>query len=201
MKESALIIFQKKPELGKVKTRLANTIGDEKAVEVYRYLLDHTHRQVALLEVPTFVFFEKEEQPEYLLNSNYHSAIQGTGNLGDRMKAAFLEVFEQGYKKIIIIGTDCLELDAEILDQAFLSLETNKVVLGPARDGGYYLLGMKELYQRLFENKNWSTPTVFSDTVTDIKALGLNFHLLNELTDVDIYQDLGGELKEIFKIK
>ena len=201
MKESALIIFQKKPERGKVKTRLANTIGDEKAVEVYQYLLDHTHRQAALLKVPTFVFFEKEEQPEYLLNNNYHSALQESGNLGDKMKAAFRKVFEQGYRKIIIVGTDCLELDAEILNQAFYLLQSHEIVLGPAKDGGYYLLGMKKLYPRLFENKNWSTSTVLSDTMNDIKTLALNVHLLKELTDVDIYQDLSEGLKDILGIK
>lgn len=201
MKESALIIFQKKPELGKVKTRLANTIGDEKALEVYQYLLDHTHREAALLGVPTFVFFEKEEQPEYLVNNNYHSAIQARGNLGEKMKAAFTKIFELGYERVVIVGTDCLELDVGTLYQAFQSLETNEVVLGPARDGGYYLLGMKKLYPRLFENKNWSTPTVLSDTVTDIRDLGLNLYLLKQLTDVDVYQDLSGELKDILKIK
>jgi rSAM/selenodomain-associated transferase 1 len=201
MKESALIIFQKKPELGKVKTRLANTIGDEKALEVYQCLLDHTHREAALLGVPTFVFFEKEEQPEYLVNNNYHSAIQASGNLGEKMKAAFTKVFELGYERVVIVGTDCLELDVETLYQAFQSLETNEVVLGPAKDGGYYLLGMKRLYRRLFENKNWSTPTVLSDTVTDIRDLGLNLYLLKELTDVDVYQDLSTELKDILEIK
>lgn len=200
MTESTLIIFQKKPALGKVKTRLANTIGDEKALEVYQYLLDHTHREAALLGVPTFVFFEKDEQPEYLLNNNYHSATQARGNLGDKMKAAFTEVFELGYKKVVIIGTDCWELDVETLYQAFQALETNEVVVGPARDGGYYLLGMNRLYPRLFENKNWSTATVLSDTVTDIRDLGLNLHMLKELSDVDVYQDLSEELKEIIGI-
>ena len=200
MKKSALIIFQKKPEPGNVKTRLANTIGNKKAAEVYRYLLDHTHRQAVLLGVPVFVFFEKEEQLEYLLNHNYYSALQAKGNLGDKMKAAFWEVFQQGYKKAVIIGTDCLELEAEILNEAFHALESHEVVLGPALDGGYYLLGMKKLYPQLFENKNWSTSTVLADTMADIDRLGLNVHLSKTLADVDVYQDLSENLKDIFGI-
>ncbi len=163
-------------------------------------MLDHTHRQAALLDVPTFVFFEMEEQPEYLLNSHYYGALQIGADLGDRMKAAFREVFQQGYKKVVIIGTDCPELDAETLDEAFDALESEEIVVGPAKDGGYYLLGMKGLNDSLFEDKNWSTSTVFSDTMADIRRLGLSVHLLKTLSDVDVYQDLSKDVKDIFGI-
>ncbi|MEX2592354.1 MAG: TIGR04282 family arsenosugar biosynthesis glycosyltransferase [Anditalea sp.] len=199
-KEDAIIIFQKKPERGKVKTRLAKTIGDEKAVEVYQYLLDHTHQQVALLHVPTFVFFDKEVQPEFLRNRNYHSAIQSPGNLGEKMKSAFQEVFDQGYQKAVIIGTDCKELEAEILSGAINSLESHDLVIGPALDGGYYLLGMKKIHPPLFENKEWSSSTVFSDSMKDVKNLGLDTCILKELSDVDIYEDMGDRLKVILGI-
>lgn len=199
-KDCAIIVFQKKPERGKVKTRLAKTIGDSKAVEVYRYLLKHTHQQVALVGVSVFVFFEKEVQPEFLLDNNYHGALQSGESLGDRMKAAFGEVLRHGYEKVIIIGTDCSELSAEILQKAFHSLETADLVIGPARDGGYYLLGMKKLHPQLFENKYWSTPTVFSDTMKEAAELGLHVGVLPPLSDVDIYEDLGEGLKTILGI-
>jgi rSAM/selenodomain-associated transferase 1 len=200
-KEGAIIIFQKKPERGKVKTRLAKSIGDKKAVEVYRYLLDHTHQQVALLNVTVFVFFEKEVQAEFLPNNNYHSAIQSKGNLGERMKAAFQEIFDQRYQKAVIIGTDCMELEAEILKEALHSLEFHDLVIGPAKDGGYYLLGMKKVHPALFESKSWSTATVFSDTMEEAACLGLRVDVLQRLSDVDIYEDLDKTIKVILGIE
>src|SRR5690554_5526453 len=138
-KKAAIVVFQKKPEAGKVKTRLAATIGDKKAMEVYEYLLDLTHRQLARMDIPVFVFFET--------------------------------VLDRGYQRVIIIGTDCPGLEAEDMEAAISALESHDLVIGPAYDGGYYLLGMKKLYEPLFENKNWSSSTVFSDTMADVNAL------------------------------
>jgi len=193
--EGALIIFQKKPESGKVKTRLAKTIGNKKAVEVYDYLLKHTHQQVARLDIAVFVYFEREVQPEFLLKRKYYGSLQSNGNLGNRMKNAFDEVMGKGYQSVLIIGTDCLEISPDLLRKALQALESNDLVIGPAHDGGYYLLGMNKLHPTLFEGMNWSTPTVFDDTMKAAAELGLKVEVLQRLSDIDVYEDMGKELK------
>ena len=199
-KKAAIVVFQKKPEAGKVKTRLAATIGDKKAMEVYEYLLDLTHRQLARMDIPVFVFFEKEIQPEYLRSQNYYPCLQSEGDLGEKMRTAFETVLDRGYQRVIIIGTDCPGLEAEDMEAAISALESHDLVIGPAYDGGYYLLGMKKLYEPLFENKNWSSSTVFSDTMADVNALGLSSFKLRTLSDVDTYEDLTDQIKDRFGV-
>ena len=194
-KEAAIIVFQKKPEAGKVKTRLATAIGDEKATEVYQYLLDLTHRQLARVDIPVFVFYEKEIQSEYLRNQNYYPFLQNKGDLGEKMKAAFKTVLDRGCQRVIIIGTDCPELKAEDMETAISALSRHDLVIGPAYDGGYYLLGMKKVHEPLFKNKKWSSSTVFSDTMADVNALGLSSFKLRTLSDVDTYEDLTDQIK------
>ena len=194
-KENALIVFQKNPALGTVKTRLASVIGDQKAVEVYRYLLWHTHQEIAKLRCPVFVFFDKEVQQEFLHARNFFPGVQCGRNLGEKMQRAFFEVFALGYRRVIIIGTDCLEIEAGIIDNAFTDLITADLVIGPAKDGGYYLLGLKALHDPIFEGKEWGTSTVLTQTLRDAAFLGLQTVLLKELSDVDRYEDLGSKLK------
>src|SRR5690606_1668533 len=194
-KQGAVIIFQKKPEKGKVKTRLAKTVGEEKAVAVYDYLLSHTHEQVLLLDIAVFVFFEKEIQAEFIFNDNYFSSIQCKGDLGKRMEKAFEEVLGKGFRKAVIIGTDCPGLKAGLLQEALRVLDARDLVIGPANDGGYYLLGMNKPHPALFESIPWSTATVFSDTMEVAARLGLETGILQQLTDVDIYEDLDSSLK------
>lgn len=200
MSDAALIIFQKKPEAGKVKTRLAKTIGETKALEVYQFLLNHTHQQVALLPLDVFVYFEKEVDSEYLFGDHYHAAVQGNGDLGEKMKKACQEVLANGYKKAVIIGSDCPGLDAAVLQEAVVRLVEHDLVIGPAKDGGYYLIGMKKVYDPLFEKKNWSTSTVLTETLADAENLDLTVHLLKVLTDVDVYEDLEQNLKKTLGI-
>jgi rSAM/selenodomain-associated transferase 1 len=195
MKDAAIIIFQKNPERGKVKTRLAKTIGEAKALEVYRLLLQHTHDQIALLDYDIFVYFEKEIDPAFVRNQRYVGALQDEGDLGQKMMDALKEVFARGYQKTIVIGSDCAELNNKVLEEAIDQLFDNDLVIGPARDGGYYLIGMKKLHDTLFKNMPWSTSEVFINTFTEAKRLGLKTSLLRELTDVDVYEDLDEDLK------
>ena len=102
--------------------------------------------------------------------------------------------FERDYKRVVIIGSDCKDLSNETIRQAYEELKKNDVVIGPAKDGGYYLLGMNSFYPELFENKQWSTENVMLDTILDVKKLGLKYSLLQPLSDVDYKEDLG-ELK------
>jgi rSAM/selenodomain-associated transferase 1 len=116
------------------------------------------------------------------------------------MKAAFQQAFDQGYRHVLIIGTDCWELRADILEEGLKALDTYEVVIGPAKDGGYYLLGMQKMYRSLFENINWSTSTVFSDTMKEVRNLELEAHVLEVLSDVDTYEDLDNKVKTILDI-
>ena len=102
------------------------------------------------------------------------------------------DAFEQLLKtatKVLIIGSDCYQLNSNIIEQAFLQLDTHDIVLGTATDGGYYLLGMKQMHHLLFINKQWSTNTVANSTLADCEKLGLRYYLLPTLSDIDTYQD------------
>jgi len=195
----ALIVFQKKPELGKVKTRLAKDIGEEKATEIYIFLLTHTHQQVQKVNADIFVYFQGGINENYVVLPRYYLAHQEEGNLGKKMEAAFTEVFNYGYKEVLIIGSDCYELDHEIIEEGFRALSKHDLVIGPAKDGGYYLLGMKKHNSFLFKNKPWSTSSIFKLTSEEANLHGLSIFTLPTLCDVDTLEDLG-ELKELFNI-
>ena len=115
--------------------------------------------------------------------------LQSDNDLGSKMKDAFSEVLNEGYKKAVIIGSDCMDLTTAIIVQAFDLLETKDTVIGPAKDGGYYLLGMKNFSPCIFKDKNWSTSSVYNDTVIDMEANGISFGVLPLLNDVDTEDD------------
>ena len=192
MNQQLLLIFTKNPELGKVKTRLAKTIGDQKALEVYQYLLEHTQNiTLDLSNTDKAVFYSKFVDTTDLWEAaNYQKQVQQGEGLGERMNNAFVWGFDQRYRSIIIIGSDCIEITQAIVEEAFQALQTQDFVIGPAKDGGYYLLGMNALHSQVFENKTWSTASVFQDTVQDLKAISNKIHYLPQLSDVDTEEDL-----------
>ena len=191
MKDCMLLIFVKKPETGKVKTRLAATVGDEKALQIYLQLLERTQEITQSLPCAKTIYYTPEIVEKDIFDiKHYQKALQSEGDLGQRMQNAFAAAFSQGYKKVCIIGSDCFELDTHILEEAFAQLDKEDVVIGPARDGGYYLLGMRKMHVPFFQNKKWSTSSVLSDTLNDLKKTHLSFSLLPELTDVDEEEDL-----------
>ena len=189
---NSLIIFARHPELGRVKTRLAAGIGNEAALEAYRALLAHTRAVVAPLAVHKTVWLTGEVAPVAGATewSGFEQRPQPAGDLGEKMQAAFTYDFARPVEAAVIIGTDCPGLTTGHLTAAFAALRTNDVVLGPAVDGGYYLLGMTRLHPALFANKPWSTATVRAETLADAARLGLRVHLLPELQDVDTVDDL-----------
>lgn len=192
-----LIIFYRNPLTGKVKTRLAATVGDKKALDVFRQLSLHIKNITENLPLDKIVFYSDFiDLIDIWPNARYLKALQQGDGLGERMKAAFAASFETGYTSVCIIGTDCYELTSEIIGRGFEALTTADVVIGPARDGGYYLLGMNRLYPSFFENKRWSTDSVFRDTISDFDLLGLKYAILPVLTDVDKEDDLPNELKD-----
>lgn len=191
MMDNALIIFIKNPVKGKVKTRLAITIGDDMALAIYQKLLKHTLNIVEHIAADKFIFFSDaiDESIGYS-NTPVHKVVQSGNDLGEKMKSAFVQLFKTGYKRITIIGTDCPGITANILEGAFSKLNNSDVVIGPANDGGYYLLGIKEMYNYLFEKIAWSTSAVLHSTIERCKTNNLSYCLLTALSDVDEEEDL-----------
>ncbi|WP_166967185.1 TIGR04282 family arsenosugar biosynthesis glycosyltransferase [Yeosuana marina] len=187
--KNALIIFTRNPELGKCKTRLAKTIGNEAALEIYKFLLEHTAEISKTVKADRYVFYSENIKKEDVWNSEvFRKKLQYGYDLGARMENAFSELFQLGYEKIIIIGSDLLDLTTEHIHDAFQLLNTNDFVVGPAKDGGYYLLGMKSVHSEIFKNKDWGSSTVLENTLNDIQ--NSSFRLLEELNDIDSFEDI-----------
>jgi rSAM/selenodomain-associated transferase 1 len=189
MNKNALIIFVRNPILGKVKTRLAATIGDEKALQVYVHLLQHTKSITENVPATKFVFYADDINDNDIWNA-YQKKLQNGNDLGERMQNAFEEVFTLGYKNVCIIGSDCYELTQEIIDNAFEDLVSKDAVIGGANDGGYYLLGMNQLINDIFTSIEWSTTTVFNKTIALIEKQNLLYSKLPFLNDVDEEKDI-----------
>lgn len=188
---TALIIFVRHPELGKVKTRLAKVIGDEQALAVYNLLLSHT-RQISIpLNCRKFIYYTDQViEHDIWTFPGYTKRQQFGEELGARMSNAFKELFEQGFKRVMIIGSDCYQLQTRLLEQAIDALNDNDVVIGPTFDGGYYLLGSNQYIPELFTEKDWSTDQVATQTISTISQLKMNHSLLEKLHDVDEAADL-----------
>ena len=187
--KNALIIFTRNPELGKCKTRLAKTIGDEAALEIYKHLLKHTASVSETVNADKFVFYSENIKKDDIWNaSHFKKKLQNGSNLGERMENAFTELLNLGYQKVVIIGSDLLDLDSALIDDAFNQLNHFEHVIGPAKDGGYYLLGIKTLNPNLFKNKHWGTASVLKDTLNNLKHSTV--HLLKELNDIDTFEDI-----------
>ena len=190
-----LIIFYRNPQLGKVKTRLAVDIGDADALGIYLILANHTKSVTEPLDCDKIVFYSDHiDTEDNWANNIFAKAIQQGNDLGEKMKNAFTYGFASGYSSICIIGTDCFELSGEVISEAFGKLSSHDAVIGPAKDGGYYLLGMNKIYEDLFQNKKWSSDSVAKETIKDFKWLNLKYHVLPELRDVDTKEDIPKEL-------
>jgi len=198
--DNALIIFIKNPVEGKVKTRLAKDIGHTQSLIIYKYLLAHTRNISSSVSANRLLFYDarpvRDEWPE----NDFEKFSQSGENLGSRMFNAFQTAANKGNKRMIIIGSDCIQLTSKLIKDAFNKLERHDFVIGPAKDGGYYLIGMKYPEERLFINKRWSTHTVFSDTLKDIKEMSKTVSVLPVLSDIDIFADLNRELLDLIII-
>lgn len=187
--KKALIIFTRNPELGKCKTRLAKTIGEEAALNIYKYLLQHTSSVSQHLKADKYVFYSKTIKKNDLWDDTvFRKKLQTGTDLGLRMHNAFSELFGMGYENIIIIGSDLLDLNQNIIEEAFQKLSQHDIVIGPSKDGGYYLLGMNKMHESVFNNKTWGTETVLEDTLNDLQ--NVDVELLEELNDIDTFEDM-----------
>jgi hypothetical protein len=191
--DKLLIIFTKNPIEGTVKTRLASSIGNKNAVEVYKKLISHTQNVTKRINCVRQICYGDFINDEDIWGVDFKKKLQKGEDLGARMRNAFEEGFCENFTKIVIIGTDLWELSQEDIEIAFESLENHEVCIGPATDGGYYLLGLKnKIPNGIFDNKQWSTNTVFKDTLEDVKNLKIK--ILEEKNDID-------EIDDIIKIK
>lgn len=186
MSKNIINIFIKNPRLGYVKTRLAATLGNEEALKIYHFLLDKTRAAVLQTDAKRWLWYSDTiAENDDWDNALFHKKVQKTGDLGARMYGAFQAAFAEGANKVIIVGSDCPELNGDLLHQALEALEQHDFVIGPTPDGGYYLLGMNQLHQEVFQDIAWSTDAVYPTTANIIKALGCTKFDLAPLSDID----------------
>jgi rSAM/selenodomain-associated transferase 1 len=189
MNKKLIIVFTRNPELGKCKTRLAASIGNQNALEVYQKLIEHTSTCIQKVDADAVAFYtEKIQLKDAWPDAHFQKQIQIEGHLGEKMQAAFEWGFAQGYSKICIVGSDLLELEPSDLEAAFEKLEKTDLVFGPAEDGGYYLMAMKKLHSAAFADKAWSTKDVLKESVHDLR--GKSISLLEIKNDIDTIEDL-----------
>jgi rSAM/selenodomain-associated transferase 1 len=202
MKNNLLMIFVKNPVLGTAKTRLAASVGDHKALEIYKFLLEHTAKIVQQTNDIDYriLYSTKVEQNDMFDNTVFQKTVQRQGELGEKMFTAFEQAFQDGYKHVSIIGSDCYELTPEIVSRSFATLQQSDFTIGPAKDGGYYLLGMNKPEPAVFQNKKWSSDRVFQDTIIDLEVLRYTYTLLPTLSDVDYLEDLPDNVREQFNV-
>lgn len=194
MKKSYLMVFVKNLLPGTVKTRIAKDIGMDAALEVYKELLNYTAEVVDKVDgekVDKGIYYNQYvELYDDWDSEKYQKHVQVGNTLGEKMLNAFTEAFERGYERVVIIGSDTLEIEASHIHKAFSSLDKNDVVFGPAEDGGYYLLGLNNIFPALFEEKDYSHEHVLNEAIDEVEKFGMSFELLDKLHDIDTMEDL-----------
>jgi len=191
MASTHLIIFVKAPRRGSVKTRLARAIGAEAACEAYQKMVEELVERLATIPTVELRFTPEDAVTEIRQwrRDNWHSRPQGEGDLGQRLERAFADAFANGAQYVAVIGSDCPMITPDDIRSAWTVLETNDVVLGPAQDGGYWLIGLGEPRPALFQSIDWSTDKVLKQTLRRVRARNLKVELLRELRDVDTESD------------
>jgi rSAM/selenodomain-associated transferase 2/rSAM/selenodomain-associated transferase 1 len=196
-----LIIFTRYPEPGKTKTRMIPQLGVEGAADLQRRMTDCLVSKVKTWieqrSLAVEIRFEggSEKLMREWLGPSFSYRHQGRGHIGRRMERAIADGFQDGCESVVIIGSDIPDISSAIIHQAFEELQKNNLVLGPAGDGGYYLIGMQktdenQAYPELFESINWGTNQVLSQTLAAANQLGIGYALLDTLKDVDRPEDL-----------
>ena len=200
MKRNALIIFAREPKLGKVKTRLAKDVGDREALRLYKSFVRHTLKMVKeVKDMDCYIFYAGSNASMPFLRKyarQFTLKKQQGSDLGERMYRAFKYVEGCGYENALIIGTDCLEINAKDIDRAIKMLGKNDYVLGPSMDGGYYLLGSKRTQRSIFQGIAWGESEVLSKTVQKMEKMGKSYRFLPRKRDIDHLSDWLNYLKK-----
>ncbi len=186
-----LIVFVKAPRPGEVKTRLAKTLGNTRACEAYRTLVAAVLKNISALNGVELRFAPDDARDEIApwLRSDWTAAPQGEGDLGERLRRASAEAFAAGAGRVVMIGSDCPDVRTADARTAWNKLRSHDVVVGPATDGGYWLIGLRAPGPELFEEIAWSSDQVLGQTFQRARTAGLSIHLLRILEDVDTEQD------------
>lgn len=189
--ENLLIIFVKNLIPGQVKTRLAKEIGISGALDVYKFLVEYTCEVTSELDHTKAIYYSEYVEIEDTWDTEkFKLFIQKGNGLGERMFNAFEDGFKKKFKKVVIIGSDSFEIQSDHIEEAFDKLDHHDVVMGPAKDGGFYLLGMKRNFPQFFADKKYGHKNVFNELLTEVSNAQADFHLLPELADIDTLQDL-----------
>ncbi len=185
-----VVVFVKNPELGKVKTRLAASLGDQKALEIYNELLSYTREVlIGFDSAKRYIYYSSFiDTEDDWSNEIFEKRLQTDGGLGIKIISAVQSTFDT-CDQIIIIGSDCPQLTSSHIEDAFQKLKTHNIVIGPSHDGGYYLLGMNKFYPELFQDITWSTDTVFQETLKKAESIKLEVYELETLSDIDYEED------------
>lgn len=192
LSRTRLIVFVRAPRPGFVKTRLAAALGVEAACAAYRELVDHLLPKLELPTLKVELRFTPDDAAAELapwLRPGWQLRPQGEGDLGVRLERAVADSLAAGFSRCLIIGTDCPYLTSTDLNEAEAALDTHQVVLGPAVDGGYWLIGLCASSENLFRDIPWSTGEVLATTLKAAQAAGLKVHLLRTLEDIDTAAD------------
>ena len=188
MRKNLLIVFVKNSILGKVKTRLAKTIGDVGAFTIYSELFSITEQVSQQVDVDRHIYFSDAIIPSKWEGDKKY--VQSGHDLGMRMQNAFQEGFEKGYKNIVLIGSDLPNITKGIIELGFETLLKNDVVFGPAEDGGYYLIGMSKINTSVFKDKPWSQSELLDVTLNQLKEQKESVGFIQTLNDIDTFEDL-----------
>jgi uncharacterized protein len=193
--DDCLILFVKWPQKGKVKSRLSVALDEDTILDLYTCFVEdllHTVKESGIRPVITFYPSDEGESVRNWLGSEYRYVPQMGDELGERMKNAFLRAFAQGYSRVVLIGSDFPDLPAEIINGAFVSLNDHDAVIGPAEDGGYYLIGFRNdaFSPRIFDDIPWSTASVFARTMEILRGEGCDVHQLRFWRDIDRPEDI-----------
>lgn len=216
MAKTTLIVFLKIPEKGKVKTRLSKALDEDFVLELYKAFVsdlveklkpvhhklffvwppakdsaDPFEKNAALIEKGKY-FAEKINELEKLIMPDMPFYSQQGDHLGEKMANAFESVFDEGYERAVLIGTDIPEISCDIILKAFDLLESQKAVIGPSADSGYYLIGFSKsgFSKSVFDHIEWSSPKVLSQTLARMKSQGISLSFLPVLDDIDTIEDL-----------
>ncbi len=187
-----LIIFTRYPEAGQVKTRLIPALGEKGAALLHRRMVEHTMTRVSSLKGEVEVHFTggSHDLMEGWLGNQLLYRRQEGGCLGERLHNSMAEAFAENKKKVVVIGTDCPGLTANHVEKAFRLLDRSDLVLGPAYDGGYYLIGLNKHVKELFQDITWSSSLVYRQTIKAAEQVNLQTAELEKLADIDCPADL-----------
>lgn len=188
MTDALVIVFVKNIKLGTVKTRLAKTIGDLGAFEVYSELVKITEKATAQLDIDKRIYFSTAVVDSQWIGD--FKTVQNGADLGERMLNAFRDGFDAGYKKIVLIGSDLPDINETHIKKGIEALSENDVAFGPAEDGGYYLIGLSKIKESIFINKPWSQSSLLNETLQELQRLNVSVGTLASLNDIDTYEDL-----------